>query len=424
MKEDFLHYVWKYQKFHTSNLLTVAGDEVVVIHPGQHNFNSGPDFFNAQVKINDQLWAGNVELHLKSSDWYAHRHETDVAYDSIILHVVWEHDTDVFNKNQEAYDTLQLKSYIDKTALKSYKSLFSTEQKWINCESQFHTVTGFVLENWLERLYLERLQEKSEQILQQLTQNNNHWEALLFQMLTKNFGLKVNGASFFSIANSVDFSVVQKCRTNVFDLEALLLGQAGLLEKQPTDEYFKILQLKYKYLAHKFQLSNTAVIAPKFFRLRPPNFPTIRLSQLAVLYTEKEYLFSTIIESNTKEEFYKIFDVKAAPYWNTHYNFGVSASKRNKILTKKFVDLLLINTVIPLKFCYAQSQSKDISEELMQLAASISKEENRIVKHFNNLKPIANNAMDSQAVLQLKNRYCDAKRCLDCAVGNSLLNRT
>lgn len=423
MKEDFLHYVWKYQKFSTSNLLTITGDEVLVIHPGQHNFNSGPDFFNAQLKIKGQLWAGNVELHIKSSDWYVHGHETDVAYDSIILHIVWEHDTDVFNKNQEAFDTLQLKEYIDKSALKSYKALFSTEQKWINCENQFHTVDTFVLENWLERLYLERLEQKSERILQQLTQNNNHWEALLFQMLAKNFGLKVNGESFFSIASSVNFSVIQKCRANVFDVEALLYGQAGILEKEPTDVYVKTLQQKYNYLAHKFQLNSDSVTAPKFFRLRPPNFPTIRLSQLAVLYAEKEHLFSAIIHSKTKEDFYKIFNIKATNYWNTHFNFGVAASKRRKILTKKFIDLLLINTVIPIKFCYAKSQGKDISEELMQLASSISKEENTIVKRFNSLQAIAKNAMDSQALLQLKNMYCDPKRCLDCAVGNSLLNR-
>jgi len=422
MKEDFLHYVWKYQKFSTSSLHTVCGDAVQVIHPGQHNFNSGPDFFNAQLKINSQLWAGNVELHLKSSDWYVHGHETDVAYDSIILHVVWEHDTDVFNSNDKPFDTLQIKEIIDTAALKSYKALFSTEQKWINCENQFHGVDTFVLDNWLERLYLERLQHKAEQILLLVAQNNNHWEALLFQMLAKNFGLKVNGESFFSIANSVDFSVVQKCSVRVFDLEALLLGQAGILKNDPTDVYFETLQQKYEYVAHKFQLSTTSVIPPKFFRLRPPNFPTIRLSQLAVLYAEKEHLFSAIINSKTKEELYEIFNIKATTYWNTHFNFGVTGSKRGKILTKKFIDLLLINTVIPVKFCYAQRQGKDISEELMQLVASISKEENSIVKRFNALQPIANHAMDSQALLQLKSMYCDPKRCLDCAVGNSLLN--
>jgi hypothetical protein len=423
MKEDFLHYVWKYQKLSTSNLLTVKGDEVVVIHPGRHNFNSGPDFFNAQLKINDQLWAGNVELHIKSSDWYAHGHEIDPAYDSIILHVVWEHDTNVYNKSQEPFDTLWLKKYVDKFALKSYHTLFSKEQKWINCENQFSAVDSFVIENWLECLYIERLQYKSEQIIQLVAQSNNHWEALLFQMLSKNFGLKVNGESFFSIATSVDFSVLQKCRGNVFDLEALFFGQAGLLEQEPTDAYFITLQQKYKYLAHKFQLNSNSVIAPKFFRLRPPNFPTIRLSQLAVLYAEKEHLFSIIIHSNTKEEFYKILHSKANDYWDTHFNFGVASKKRGKLLTKKFIDLLLINTVIPIKFYYAKSQGKDISEELLELSASISKEENTIVKRFDRLKPIANNAMDSQALLQLKNMYCDPKRCLDCAVGNSILNR-
>lgn len=423
MKEDFLHYVWKYQKLSTSNLVSVLGDEVTVIHPGQHNFNSGPDFFNAQLKISGQLWAGNVELHVKSSDWYVHGHERDAAYDSIILHVVWEHDTDVFNKNQEPFDTLQLKNYIDNAALQSYKTLFSTEQKWINCEHQFPNVETFVIENWLERLYVERLQQKSEQIVQLLAQNKNHWEAVLFQMLAKNFGLKVNGESFLSIANSIPFSVVQKCRNNVLDLEALLFGQAGFLEKGHADEYFKMLTHTHNYLAHKFQLKNNAVIAPKFFRLRPPNFPTIRLSQLAVLYAEKGQLFSAIIISETKEELYTVFATKASLYWETHFNFGVVGSKRAKMLTKKFIDLLLVNTVLPIKFCYAKSQGKDISEELMLLAGTIAKEENTIVTHFNSLQWVAKDAMDSQALVQLKNNYCDLKKCLDCAVGNSLLNR-
>lgn len=423
MKEDFLHYVWKYQKFNTSNLLTTTGDALLVLHPGQHNFNSGPDFFNAQLKINDQLWAGNVELHIKSSDWYMHQHDKDKAYDSIILHVVWEHDTEVFSKNQEPFDTLQLAQYIDKMALNSYKALFSNSQNWINCENRFHTVDAFILENWLERLYLERLEQKSEEILKQLVQTNNHWEALLFHMLSKNFGLKVNGDSFFSMATSVDFTTVQKCCWNIFDLEAVFFGQVGLLEKEPLDEYYQILQQKYTYLSRKFQLNNDSVIAPKFFRLRPPNFPTIRLSQLAMLYAEKKHLFSAVIAAQTKEEFYKIFAVKASAYWDTHFNFGVMALNRGKILTKKFIDLLLINTVIPLKFCYAQSQGKDISEALLLLAASIFKEENTIVNRFNSLQPVARNAMDSQALLQLKNNYCDLKRCLDCAVGNSLLNR-
>jgi Protein of unknown function (DUF2851) len=422
MKEDFLHYVWKYQKLSTTNLRTVSGDEVLVVHPGQHNFNSGPDFFNARLKINGQLWAGNVELHISSSDWYAHQHEKDTAYDNIILHVVWEHDTEVFNKKQEPLDTLELINYIDKAALESYRALFSNEQKWIYCEKYFHTVENFIVENWFERLYFERLQDKSEQIIRQLATNNNHWEAILFQMLGKNFGLKVNGESFFSIATSVDFNIVQKSR-GVLDLEALLMGQAGFLESESADAYYKTLQEKYKYLSHKFQLKNDAVISPKFFRLRPPNFPTIRLSQLATLYSERKQLFSAIISSKTKEEYYKLFAIKASSYWDSHFNFGVSSSKRSKILTKKFIDLLLINTIIPVKFCYARHQGRDISEEVVQLAASISKEENTIVKRFNELRPVVENAMDSQAVIQLKINYCNLKRCLDCAVGNSLLNR-
>ncbi|RDK84862.1 DUF2851 family protein [Marinirhabdus gelatinilytica] len=421
MKEDFLHYVWKYQKIDTLHLATVTGETVLVIHPGQHNYNSGPDFFNAQVKIDGQLWAGNVEIHLKSSDWYAHGHEADPAYDNTILHVVWEHDTEVYSKNQKPIDTLELKDVVDNSALKKYRYLFSAQQRWINCERQYSSVDPFVLQNWLERLYLERLQQKSEVILKLLEQNNNHWEAVLFQMLAKNFGLKVNGESFFSIASSVPFSIVQKCRYILEDLEALLYGQAGLLPEPTTDAYVANLQQKYTYLAHKFKLDNSTVIAPKFFRLRPPNFPTIRLSQLAMLYHGNTHLFSAIIEAGTKETFYGILRCKASSYWDTHYNFGVEGSKRAKKLTNNFMDLLLINTILPIKFCYAQGMGKDISETLLQLTASVQKEENTIVKRFNKLKPMANNAMDSQALLQLKKYYCDQNKCLDCAVGNSIL---
>ena len=424
MKEDFLHYVWKFQKFVVGEFYTSNNEKLHIKKQGSHNPNSGPDFFNAQIELDGQLWAGNIEIHIKSSDWYAHCHELDPAYDSVILHVVWEHDAEIFRKDGTTIPTLVVKKHIPKTTLEHYKMLFSKQEKWINCEREFKNIEDFLIENWLERLYFERLQKKEGMLLNELKLTQNHWESLLFRLLCKNFGLKVNSESFFSIAKSMDFSVVKKCSQERQDLEALLLGQAGLLEGEKEEWYFKTLKAKYEYLKHKFKLSNQNVIVPKFFRLRPPNFPTVRLAQFAVLYSERSNLFSQLIDAKTKKDFYELFDIYASDYWDTHYNFGISSLKRKKRVTKSVVDLLIINTIIPVKFCHAVQQGLDISSELLELASEISSEENTIVKKFNSLKPISKNAYQSQALLQLKNEYCDKNGCLRCAVGNSIMGNS
>ena len=421
MKEDFLHYVWKYQKFNSEELHTENGESITVIDVGLHNTNSGPDFFNALLTIDNQVWAGNVEIHSNSSDWYVHQHERDSAYDTVILHVVWVYDAEVFRKNNTAIPTLVLKPIVPEGILSRYHNLFSKKQKWIPCENEFNRQGDFMLNNWLERLFLERLEYKTIQIDLELKSLNNHWEALFFKLLCKNFGLKVNGDSFLSVAQSFDFSIVQKCQQSQHNMESLLLGQAGLLDGNKADGYYNSLQKKYCYLRRKFGLKNENVIAAKYFRLRPVNFPTIRLSQLATLYTTKKQLFSEIISLKELEDYYLFFKVGASPYWDTHFNFGVTSVRRRKVLTKKFVDLLLINTIIPLNYCYAKKIGKDVSEELIQLASQIPREENSIVKKFNDLRPIAFFAYQSQAVLELKTNYCDKRRCVDCAIGNAIL---
>lgn len=422
MKEDFLHYVWKFQKFDVGSFFTSNNENFHVKNQGSHNLNSGPDFFNAQIELDHQLWAGNVEIHIKSSDWYAHGHEADTAYDNVILHVVWEHDAEIYRKDGSVIPTFTVKKHISKSTLERYQKLFSKEEKWINCENDFGAVNDFTFENWLERLYFERLQKKEKILLQELKDTQNHWESLLFRMLCKNFGLKVNGDSFFSIAKSIDFSVVKKCSQERQDLEALLMGQAGFLEGETEDWYFKTLKTNYTYLKQKFQLQNNDVISPKFFRLRPPNFPTLRLAQFAMLYFEQENLFSKVIAAQNANEFYELFRINGSEYWDTHYNFGVSSLERKKRITKNFVDLLIINTIIPLKFCYAVQQGKDISEEILKLASELSSEENTIVNKFNSLKEISKCAYQSQALLQLKSEYCDKNRCLHCAIGNSIIS--
>ena len=428
MKEDFLHYVWKFQKFDAKGLKTISGQDVHVKLVGQHNLNSGPDFFNSQIYIGSQLWAGNVEIHIKASDWFAHRHELDEAYDNVILHVVWEHDSEIFRKDGTTIPTIVIKDVISSETLSNYQDLFSKKHKWINCENEFRNIDDFLLKSWLERLYIERLERKSDLIESQLKKNSNHWEALLFQLLCKNFGLKVNGDAFLSIAQSVDFSVVKKCSQNQLDLESLLFGQAGFLDVDKEDGYLIKLQKNYAYTKHKFNLENSNAITPRFFRLRPPNFPTIRLSQLAALYAKRKQLFSEVIfdtsgnnYSKSLNYFYEIFDISASEYWDTHYNFGVVSVKRRKTLSKNFIDLLLINTIIPLQFCYAKQMGRDASEVMLALASSISSEENAVVKKYLELRPMEMTAFESQGLIQLKTMYCDKKRCLECAVGNFVI---
>ncbi|QDO92533.1 DUF2851 family protein [Formosa sediminum] len=423
MQEDFLHYLWKYKKFNTSKLQTVLGEAIQLLQVGKHNFNSGPDFFNAQLKIEDQLWAGNVEIHIKSSDWYVHHHEIDPAYDNVILHVVWEHDVDIFRKDNSAIPTLVLKDVVSKSALEGYYQLFYKAQKWINCESDFVSVDDFILQNWLERLFFERLERKSSQIETLLSASMNDWEAVLFKLLAKNFGLKVNGESFFSLANSINFGIIRKTQSKAQALEALFFGQSGLLETEIEDEYYKSLQQDYQFLKQKFNLSQTSVMPLQFFRLRPPNFPTIRLSQLAQVYAKNQNLFSKIIEAKTKQELYNLFSVSTSPYWETHYTFQKSSNSINKSTSNKFIDLLIINTIIPVKFSYSKILGQLNTETIIGLINEVAAESNSIIKKYNTLKPITSSALQTQGLLQLKNEYCDKKKCLQCAIGNTILNR-
>jgi len=421
MQEDFLHYVWKFQKFSKTQLKTTSGEEIEIISQGTHNLDSGPDFFNAKIKIGNHLWAGNVEIHINSSDWYAHHHETDPAYDAVILHVVWQNDVEVYRKDNSALPALTLNDKIGNPIFKNYQNLFAKNKKWINCENHFAETDDFLLHNWLERLYFERLENKSNVVFQLLEKSKNDWEAVLFQLLAKNFGLKVNGDAFFSLAASFDFSVVRKLWNRQQDLDALFFGQAGLLDKEAEDSYYQSLQSDYSYIKTKFQLSNTEVVPVKFFRLRPVNFPTIRLAQLAAVYANEHQLFSKIIEAKTKEEIYQLFSYATTGFWDTHYHFKSISPKRKKKLTPAFIDLIIINTVAVIKFCYAQEQGKDKTDEIIHLLSSVSVEENSIIQKFNGLKPIAENALQSQALLQLKKNYCENNRCLQCAVGNAFL---
>jgi len=384
---------------------------------------SGPDFLYAKLNIDGQLWVGNVEIHIKSSDWYAHRHEEDIKYDNVILHVVWEDDASVFRKDGSEIPTLELKNYISKELLQAYQNLFNKKPKdFINCEKDIAQVDEFIFQNWLERLYFERLERKSELAIKLLEKSNNDWEQVLFSLLLKNFGLKINGEAFLSLASALDFSVIRKLQSNVHQLESVFFGMSHLLEdKKVLDNYFIQLKKEYDYIKHKFDLKDEAVLKPEFFKLRPPNFPTIRLSQLANLYNAHHNLFDKVINANSMAELYLLFDVSASDYWNDHFTFRKSSKKSTKKLTKKFIDLLIINTILPLKFCHSQQMGKDVNEDIIAIITKIKTEDNTIIANFKRLSVVVENAKDSQATIQLYNEYCTKNKCLQCAVGSSLL---
>jgi hypothetical protein len=422
MKEDFLHYLWKFKKFDVLNLKTCNNEEITINNVGQYLELAGPDFFNAQITIGDQKWAGNVEVHLKSSDWYVHHHERDVAYENVILHVVWEHDTEIFRQNNTEIPVLELKKYVDTTTITNYKSLM-TPKSWIFCEKQLQEIPQFTIQNWQERLFFERLERKSKPIFDLLEKTNHDWEAVLFCFLAKNFGLNTNGEIFMKIAQSIPFSIIRKESFEVENLEALLLGTAGLLELDKEDNYYKDLKFRYFYLLHKYQIEKEPIEPVQFFKHRPDNFPTIRLSQLANLYHSQQNLFSKISSLKSLPAIYDLLQINASDYWQNHYQFDKESPKKKKPLSKSFIDLIVINTLIPLQFAYAKSQGKEPSEDLIQLLDQVTPEKNAILDKFASFGLKSKNAFETQSLLQLKNEYCNKIRCLECAIGMELLKK-
>ncbi|WP_405565636.1 DUF2851 family protein [Polaribacter sp. Asnod6-C07] len=423
MNEDFLYYVWQYKLFSSTSLSTSDGLKIHIKKAGTHNKNEGPDFLNAHIELDNQLWVGNVEMHLKSSDWYLHKHEEDVNYDAVILHVVWDYDADIFMKNNKALPTLELKNVVENNILLNYKSLIYQKQNWIPCENQIDLVDGFLVDNWLERLYFERLEQKSTFIKELLNASNYDFEAVLFQLIAKNFGLKINGDAFLQLAKSIDFSVVRKVRFDENKLTALFFGQAGFLEDEIEDSYDKELKKEYEYLKHKHQLKPISKNTFQFFRMRPQNFPTIRIAQLAALFFTHQNLFSRLMSISKNEDFYEVFNFGIQEFWQTHYTFEKSSKKSSKKLTKAFIDLILINTILPLKFVYLNNRNEFLNDDFLKLIKQIKPEKNSVISKFSDLKIGVKNAMDSQALLTLKNNYCTKKRCLQCAIGNTLLRK-
>ncbi|MEN8789343.1 MAG: DUF2851 family protein [Flavobacteriaceae bacterium] len=424
MRERLLHYIWKHQKFRAGSLRTSNAEIIQIINPGTYNMHSGPDFQNAIVEIEGQLWAGNIELHLRSSDWYAHNHQKDENYNNVILHVVWEEDRKVYRRTGMELPTLMLKDLVETEFLDNYRNLlFRSDSKFINCETQVADFDLFVMLPWLEHLFRERLESKTNEAALILKETEGDWERLFFIMLLANFGQRLNRSSFLSLARSLEFDIVKGVRGQSLQLESLLFGLSGLLQREGVqDKYYQRLKTEFAYLRKKYQLTDPVFLAPEFMRVRPGNFPTLRLSQFAGFYSTHMNLFSKIRSLWFKKEFYEMFTISASTYWRSHYNFGKPSRDKSTNLSRAFKDGLIINTVLPLKNLDARERGTNIYPRLRKLISQLYKEDNRIVREYRSLGFPVHHALDSQALIQLYKFYCEKNRCLECALGNQILN--
>ncbi len=421
MKEALLHYVWRLQRFDIKDLKTTQGQSIQIQIKGDHNDHAGPDFTNARIKIDDTIWAGNVEMHLKSSDWLAHNHQSDSAYENVILHVVLDEDKIIQRKDGTRIPCLELKKRIPSKLSKLYEKFIHNEY-WIPCQHHFYQVKEMTKIFWLDRLLVERLESKTTYIEKLLEQNTNNWEATFYQTLARNFGVKVNMEPFERLAHSLPLSILGKHKSNLFQIEALLFGQSGLLDDELEDDYPRRLQKEFKFLQKKYQLTPIEKISWKFLRMRPANFPTIRIAQFAQLVFQSVHLFSKVLAAQNVKEIENMFDLKLSNYWQTHYVFDKESVKRKKSLGKNAIHLFVINSIAPIIFLYGKMKDNDeYKEKAFQLLEEVPAEKNNTITKWNELGMTPESAYQSQALLQLKNEYCTKKRCLSCAVGNGIL---
>ena len=418
MKESILHYIWQFRLFPVQDLKTTDGQTVEIIDPGKPNTDAGPDFFNAKIKIDNTLWAGNIEIHSLSSDWVRHHHTTDKAYDNVILHVVNKADANVFRTNGDSVAQLEL-AVPDHIRI-NYDELLR-EKKWIPCADKIHQVPLFLVNDWKNSLLVERLEQKTEMIETLLSQSNNHWEEAFYVSMARSFGFGTNSEAFERLARSLPMSILAKHKDNIFQLEAMLFGQAGLLENTVNDEYQLNLQKEYRFLQSKYQLKPIESSEWKLLRLRPDNFPHVRLSQFAALIHRSTKLFSKIIESDNLQVMRGLSICEVSDYWKKHFLFGKESSVSGKRLGSKSIDILLINTVVPFLFAYFKKKNSD-NDIALKLLELIPAEKNVIIRKWMELGIGAFSAFDSQALLQLKKKYCDEKKCLRCRIGHKVLS--
>jgi len=429
--EQLLHYVWKHKLFPLTELQTTDGQHVEVVDTGLHNHNAGPDFFNAKVKIDGMLWVGNVEIHDKASDWYAHRHETDAAYNNVVLHIVGKADAIARTQKGDTPPTLVLS--VPQHVSEHYHELLATDH-YPPCYKIIPDLSKLTIHSWMSALQTERLEQKTNAIRQRAERSNGSWEAAYFTTLARNFGFGINSDAFETWARHIPLHSVDHHRDNLFQIEAIFMGQAGLLDIHSIPEryretaleeaYFSQLQNEYTYLAHKFSLQPMDYKLWRFLRLRPQNFPHIRIAQLARLYYDRRAGLSQLVACQSAKELQQALATAVTPYWQTHYSFGSTSPKSEKHLSEASLNLLIINTAIPMLFAYGRHRSNEqLCDRAFDLLEELRAEGNHITRMWRDCGLEVSTAGDSQALIQLKKEYCDRRECLRCRIGYEYLKR-
>ncbi len=421
MTEEFLHFLWGNRLCYQAGLKTVSGQAFEIIHPGIPNSDAGPDFFNAKIKIENTLWAGNVEIHIREKDWIAHGHNKDAAYDNVILHVVQESHGLTLNSKGQGIPVWPMR-YDDKL-LYNYNNLLG-KSSFIACENQLSQISEFEMSQWLERVLIEKIERKSEDIRRYLTHTNNNWSEVFYILLARNFGFGVNGEPFERLARITPYKILLKHTDSLFQLEALLLGQAGLLmHVEVEDDYVKKLNKEYVFLAHKYNLKKLDTHLWRFLRLRPANFPTIRIAQFAMLIHKYHGQFDDIINSPALTRMEDMFRIGTSEYWTEHYR----PSKLSKNHTKKIIGvssarLIIANSIVPYIYMYAVSKNdEELQEKALDILSQLPPEKNSIVKQWGEKVFIAKDEAQAQSLIFLKNYYCNHKKCLSCRIGRKVI---
>jgi len=420
--EDFLHYVWQFRSFDQLKLFCANGEDLKILQTGLHNKNAGPDFSGAKIKIGETTWVGNVEIHIKSSDWKKHNHQNDAAYDSVILHVVYHHDCEIFRDDGTLLPVLVLKDKISEILINRFEKLYYNLNDF-PCMHQIRYVDELTIHSLLSRILIERLEMKSRAVSEVLSQLHGNWDETFYRFLARNFGFKVNALPFEMLAKTVSQSLYAKHKGSAFQIEALIFGAAGFLDSQFTEQYPNDLSAEFGFLRKKYALNSLPSATWKFLRMRPQNFPTLRLAQFAALVVQSSHLFSRILETPDVKQLRSLFEnLPVHTFWQSHYHFKKSSKLVNTQLGRAAINNILSNTVAVFLFAYGRETASQVYvERALSLLELLPAEENIIVKQYRAAGISLERAASSQAVLHLRNEYCNAKKCLSCSIGVKLM---
>ncbi|GAB3535407.1 DUF2851 family protein [Pontibacter brevis] len=425
MKEDFLHYIWQHQYFSKMNLTTTEGEPLQVLRIGFYNTDAGPDFREVLLRIGEVEWSGSVEVHLRASDWHRHQHQLDEKYDQVVLHVVWEADVPVYRIDGTKVPVLLLQGRVDLSLLQTYEQLQQAKDA-VPCAAFWPAVPQITKTLMLERALVERLEAKGEEVLQTLQYYTNDWEQTAYHILLRGYGFKANQQAFEELAKALPLTVVRRHQQSMLQLEALLFGQAGFLD-DAGDAYTTQLQNEYSFLSHKYSLTAKAVPRHRwnFLRMRPANFPTVRLAQLAAVLHQQQAFFSKVLEAKTIKQYAALFQAPVSDYWQEHYLFGKQSKGLQKSMGKSSAHSLIINVAVPLLAAYAGfSDNRFYLEKALSLLEALKEESNKITRHYEELGWQAKSAADNQAALSLYKRYCAPVNCMHCAIGNKIMKQS